>query len=457
MDPISDIRQMMAGQKFSEAQKLIEVQLKLNSETRHELLLLYYESLQNQHKIFPPDLSLELAELESQNKRFDFAIELTQNISSEKFFIRILKIKIHAAEEKGQMEELYEHVSEFLLRQFEKQAPAVPQWIHELIEKYFRDDFKLKLKRLALSLLLNDVAAAEELTKQLIISTVERSSPKGTASKLESIGEVLKSGSNKGHLEIYQNFCLISANGISEKTDYKRLVEMTIYFDQFKFQVLLLDLLQKLDLSSEADNYSQVVRGSKDYNFVYLDKFFPHLKSYFVQTKKNSEKAQETIPSPDLKLTEKYQSQVLGSAEGPEDLEEEQKFFSLLKYQSYSTSELCDLAVSFFQSEMPSVALKASEMALQAATDDKEFLKASYLKLTGQLKLNDFRAAIDTCFLALTKSTSRDDILSFMYGQAEAYIRLNQRKQAKAVLSKIVSIDAKYRLAKERLDQLNEI
>ena len=61
------------------------------------------------------------------------------------------------------MEELYEHVSEFLLRQFEKQAHAVPQWIHELIEKYFRDDFKLKLKRLALSLLLNDVAAAEDV------------------------------------------------------------------------------------------------------------------------------------------------------------------------------------------------------------------------------------------------------------------------------------------------------
>lgn len=457
MEAIVQIRQMMAEQKFLEAQKLIEVQLKLNSDSRHELLKLYFESLQNQHKNFAQDLAIELAELEVQDKHFDFALELINLISSEKFFIRILKIKIQTAQDKGQMEELYAHISEFLLRQFEKQVPVVPQWITDLTEKYFKDDFKLKLKRLALSLLLNDVSSAEELTKQLIISTVERSSPKGIESKLLSIGEILKSGHNKAHLEIYQNFCLISANGISEKADYKRLVEMTIFFDQFKFQVLLLDLLQKLNLGSEVETYATVVRENPEYNFVYLDKFFPHLKSLFVQSKKVTEKPKEEIPTPDLQLTEKYKPVIVAFEEEPEHVDDEQRFMSLLKYQTYSTKELCDLSVSFLQSEMPSVALKASEMALAASADDHEILKASYLKLTSQLKLNDFRAAVDTCFVALTKATTRDDILSFMYGQAEAYIRLNQRKQAKAVLFKIVSIDAKYRLAKERLDQLNEI
>jgi tetratricopeptide (TPR) repeat protein len=304
---------------------------------------------------------------------------------------------------------------------------------------------------------LNDIAAAEEMTKQLIISTVERSSPKGIAPKLMSVGEVLRSGQNKAHLEILQNFCVISANGISEKTDYKRLVEMTIYFNDFKFQVLLLDLFKKLGLTSEVENYATVVRENTDYNFVYLDKFFPHLKSLFVQPVKPKEKSKEILPEPDLKLYEKYKPTITLSEDENENSDDEQQFFHLLKYQTYSTSELCDLAVSFLQSEMPRVALRASEMGIQSSANNQEFLKASYLKLTCQLKLKDYRAAVDTCFVALEKAATRDDILSFMYGQAEAYIRLNQRRQAKAVLSKIVSIDAKYRLAKERLDQLNEI
>lgn len=71
--------------------------------------------------------------------------------------------------------------------------------------------------------------------------------------------------------------------------------------------------------------------------------------------------------------------------------------------------------------------------------------------------MKDFRAALDTCLEAISKATTKDDVLSFLYGQAEIYIRLNQVRDARKILSKILSIDSKYRLAKERLDKLNEI
>jgi hypothetical protein len=449
---------MMAEQKFSEAQKLLEVQLQLNNESRLELLHLYVEALESQHKQLPPEFTIELAEKEAELKNFETALRLINSVNTDKYFIRTMKIKISAAEEKGRMEELHSCLSDFLLRQYEKQTPFIPLFISAMIEKYFRHDFNLKLKRLAIILLLNDLEAAEKIIKELIISTVEKSSPKGVTTKLVAIGEVLKSGGNISHLEIYQNFCFISAYGINDKAEYKRLAEMVIYFEDFRFKAMLLNLLVKFDLTREAELYASTLRASPDFNFVYFDKYFQGLKTLFIQHQQKAEPdKKEEIPAPDLVLTSKYSSEIMAPLSEPEIDEDEQKYFHLLKYQNYTQEQLCDLAVSFLQSEMPVVALKASELALKGSSDDREFLKASYLKLMAQLKLNDFRAAVDTCFQGLTKAQSRDDVLSFMYGQAEAYIRLNQKKNAKAVLTKIISIDAKYRLAKERLDKLNEI
>jgi hypothetical protein len=315
----------------------------------------------------------------------------------------------------------------------------------------------LKLKELAISLVLNDVSTAERLTQELILSTVEKSSPKGIRAKLHTIGDILKAGQSKAYLEIYQNYCFIAANGISEKSDYKKIVEMVIFFEDFKFQALVLNLLHNLNLTDEAKDYAASIRTNKEYNFVHFDKFFPHLKSYFVSPVTKKSIKQEDVPSPDLKLTTKVRSEIMPSHFEMDESEDDQRFFHLLKYQTYTPDQLCDLAVSFLQSEMPKVALRASELAMGQATDDKTFLKGSYLKLTCQLQLQDLRAALDTCLVAMTRANTRDDILSFLYGQAEIYIRLNQKKDAKNILSKILSIDSKYRLAKERLDKLNEI
>lgn len=451
---------MMADQKYFEVQRLIEIQLTLKSDNRHELLSLYFDSLQAQQKKIPTLLLLELAEFESESHHHELVLQYLAEIStdlSQKYFIRIQKLIIAAAEDKGQMNQLYTLLNAFLIRQFEKQIPLVPDWISEKIEKYFKNDFILKLKELALSLLLNNVSKAEILTRDLITSCIEKSSPKGTALKLLSIGEVLRSGENKAHLEIYQNFCFISAEGISEKSDYKKIVEMIIYFDDFKFQVLILNLMHQLKLKDASIEYSSAIRLNPNYDFVYFDKYFSHLKSYFVQpAQKNKIITSETM-TPDLELSGKVQSEIMSPVLDVEEYEDEQRYFNLIKYQSYTTDQLCDLAVSFLQSEMPRVALKASEQAIKQSENDKDYLKGSYLKLTCLLLLKDFRSALDTCLEAISKATTKDDVLSFLYGQAEIYIRLNQMKDARKILSKILSIDSKYRLAKERLDKLNEI
>ena len=70
---------------------------------------------------------------------------------------------------------------------------------------------------------------------------------------------------------------------------------------------------------------------------------------------------------------------------------------------------------------------------------------------------NDFRSAVDTSIDALQFAKSQEDILSFLYGKAEAYIRLNMKTEASIVLKNIIAIDDKYRFAKERLEKLNEV
>ncbi|MFP5386491.1 MAG: tetratricopeptide repeat protein [Bacteriovoracia bacterium] len=455
MESIVQIRQMMAEQKFAEVQLLIEVQLSLNSDSRHELLLLYLEALDSQDKSMPTLLALELAELESQLKHHEMVLKLISSIRNEKYFQRLSKLRIKAAEDKGKMDQLYSLISEFYIHQYEKQIPSIPVWVSELTQKYYKNDFNLKLKELAITLLLKDLKKSETIVKELLISCVEKSSPRGLKEKIEAVADVLQSTEGKGPLEIYQNFCLLSTLGITEKTDYKKIIEMIIYFEDFKFQVLTLNLLHSLNLSEEAVQYSSSVRENKEYNFVYLDKYFTELKPYFVEVRaRKDNQVQAQVPTPDLTLTDDYKQEIFNSFQEIEEYDEEKNFLHMLKYQTYTSDQLCDLAVSFLQSDMPRVALKASELAISSAANDIEYLKGCYLKLTCLLQTGDYRAALDTSLQALEKAKSRDDVLSFLYGQAEAHIRLNQKREAKRILAKVLSIDSEYRMAKERLEKL---
>jgi hypothetical protein len=102
-------------------------------------------------------------------------------------------------------------------------------------------------------------------------------------------------------------------------------------------------------------------------------------------------------------------------------------------------------------------ALKASELAYESTDNNNLRLRACYLKVTCLLKTADYRAALDISLIALSYSVTQNDILSFLYSQAEAHLKLKEYISAKRVLERIMDIDASYRLVKERLEWLNAI
>ena len=446
---------MMADQKFNELQKLLEAQLLGPSSNRHELLLLYYEVLTSQRKHFPDELSIELASWEIEDKKYPLVSHLINDVKSDIFSLKILKIKLRLAEEQGLIDDLYLLISLFIINQFEKKIPHIPECVIVLKNKYFNNDFKINLGMLSIYLLLNDLKKSEEIVKEIILTIREKSFNKGLNLKLCAIADVLNVSKNKASLEIYKSYCVLYTEGIKEKSHYKKVIEMIIYFDDFKFQVLVLDLMNKLDLNLESSEYAQVLKDNKDYNFVYLEKYFPHLKSYFLKPKKIILPEKVAFITPDLILSEPIGEESFPPEVDLMDEMQSDLYFNYLKYQTYSFQQLCELVVSFIQSEMPKVALKISGLAHKNASDDQEEMKASYLHLTCLLILRDYRAALDISFQALNKAIKKDDILSFLYAQAEIYIRLREHDRARMILSRIISIDSKYRLAKERLEKLN--
>lgn len=460
MESISHLRQMMAEQKFFEVQRAVELQLSLKSEARQELVSLYISSLKAQSKKVPLEITLELAQLESISGNHDGVISLLSELALNeinKNFLIINKILLQALDAKGKLSDLYNLVSEFLLHQFETRNPFVPDFVSAYIEKYFKNDFHLKLKLLAISLMLQDLNKSTILTQDLIYDCFEHPSPKGAGAKLKLIEEVLRNETAIGPLEIYQSYCRISVSGLNDNSDYKRLVEMVIYFDEFRFQTLVLNLLHQLEQYKEAELYAKVLKKNAEYSFVYFDKYFPHLKKYFIKPTQqviHEEKTKFYIQKEARLAAAAYEESVLEI--GQESLEKEDihGYLQLLKYQDFSINQLCDLATSFLQSELPGVALKAAEIIIAKSLDEATYLKGAYLKLTSLLQMKDYRAALDTCLEALTRAQTQNDILSFMYGQAEALTRLRMHKEARLVLTKILSIDAQYRLAKERLDKL---
>ncbi len=451
---------MMADQNFFEVQSLIEVQFNLNNETQHELLLIYYEALKAQDKKLAPDYLLEIADFEATNGNHQFALELISDLSEEyesKYFIKMYKIKIEIALSTGRLDELHGLVSDFLLAQYENKRPFIPSWLVSIIDKFFKTDFSLKLKKLSLCLLLQDLKMAEVITKELIISCFERSNAKGVNEKILLVGEVLKISKAKSILDIYQNFCLIYGNESKSPSDIKKIIEMCIYFDDYKFQVMLLSLLNKIGMESVVSESVEYVRFNSDYDYVYLDKFFPQLKRYFHTPIRDQGSAEKENPFLDLKISTKPSREIIFSDLELAPYQDEEQVIHFLKHQSYSFEQLCDLAVCFLQSEIPKVALIISERILDKSETDDGYLKGCYLKLSSLLMLRDYRAVIDTSFQALEKARSQNDILSFMYAQGEVYLRIADYDNAKRILSKIVSIDPHYRMAKERLERINEI
>jgi tetratricopeptide (TPR) repeat protein len=86
--------------------------------------------------------------------------------------------------------------------------------------------------------------------------------------------------------------------------------------------------------------------------------------------------------------------------------------------------------------------------------DERMKLKAAYLALTALLQSGDYRKALDLALESMKLVSTTDDLLSFLYCEAEAWLRLNKKNEARQVLNKILSIDSDYRMTRERLEQL---
>lgn len=458
VENISKIRQLFAESKFVEVQKEAELVIyQSKSSTSKELLEIYLNSLKAQSRPLPAEQVFLLIDKLLPSSP-DEAQEWLLLISKErvKDTQRVLLIEIQIAELKGKTEDLYNLISRYQIEKFEACNPSIPIIVQTLTKKYFPNDFHIQLQRLAIELMRKELAACEQLIKELILSCFERSSPKGTKEKLNSLYEVLRTSDGLQHLELYKNFCNLMYYGFLEKKDYKKVIEFVIFFEDFKFQALILNLMVKEKLDDIAAEYAHELRQNKEYNYVYLDKFFPHLKKFFYQRPQNKTKPSSVTEKIDLTVEKspsyQFYDEILSDVTNEEIL-----LSQLLKHQNFTTSELLDVAVSFFQSELYLAALKASELAYDSSVDSNLKLRSSYLRVTCLLKTGDCRAALDISLNALNISETQNDILSFLYSQAEAHLRLKEYKSAKSVLKKILSIDSSYRMARERLDRLNAI
>ncbi len=445
----------MAGENFSSAETALETALiSALPSARSEIIPLYLESLLLQKKSLPDHLVLEVINLVWDINPED-AIRFFENSSSTLLSStdsRILFFRMKLAEKRGHIRELHDLISEFHLRLFERSLPSVPGLVTQLVQKYFKTDFQLQLQELALTLLRKDIASAETKITKLILEAYEKSAPKILRGKLESLLQILTSQSDKGHLDIYQSFLQITLSGFMEKKDFKRMAETVIYFNDFRFDIMLMQILVANGYTDVATDYSRELAIHQNYDFVYVAKHFPELKKYFVNITQPVSRT-EAWETPDLVLTEKLVKSLVLS-ENPERTEDEALLIQLVKNHGYGDATLLDLAVSFIQSELPGVALASAMIVHDRSTDDRVKLKAAYLALTSQLLCGDYRKALDLALESMKLVRTTDDLLSFLYCEAEAYLRLGMKKEARQVLNKILSIDSHYRMARERLEKL---
>jgi len=459
VDNFSNIQQLLAESRFAEVQKEVELLLlRDESSVTNELLEIYFKSLKAQSHNLPVELVFSLVDrlLPSNPNEAEKWIHELPNIAP-RFSQKRLLAEIQIAELKGKTQELFDLVTKYQLAQFEKQIPKIPDTVVNIVNKYFSNDYQVRLQALAFELLRLDLPNSEKHIKSLILSCFERSSPKGTKDKLNSLYELLRSIGGIQYLEIYKNLCFLFVNGISDKADYKKVIELVLYLEDFELQAVLLKLLVREKLDDVALFYAEAIKTNKNYSYVYFDKYFTELKPLFFKTtkKETSTEIHET-KNIDLSIgslpSYPFYHEILS-----EISDEEILVSHIIKHQDFSSGDLLEIATSFVQSEFYLAALGASELAFQSTNDRKLKLKAWYLKIICLLKRGDCRAALDNSLVALSLSESQNDILSFLYSQTEALLRLKEYSSAKEVLERILTIDSNYRMTKERLDRLNAI
>ncbi|HLW56127.1 MAG TPA: hypothetical protein VKY27_02005 [Bacteriovoracaceae bacterium] len=450
VEKIEKIRQTMAEQKYLEAQRLIEHALQF--EKSNELLGLFLEIHLLQGMPLPHDQTISYI---NSTDDYHKSLELIQKLAVQSLESRIVEIKLY--EKIGDLEELYNKISDFYIHLYERKIPRHFEEVQQLRKKYFASDFNLDLKELLLNLDRGWNQEVENEVRRLIKDCFQKSTVKNKEERLSLIEKVITGLNFNNSAKIYWNFFTLYLNGIQEKKDYKKIIELILYFEDLEFKSLILNLMDHLGLEDIATKYSDVIKTQKDYSFVYFEKYYPHLKKYLIQARPVIEETSSATEEIDLSLEESPKESYVPDWEDETALDTDLELAEGLKYQEFNLSGWLNLAVGFLQSDFNKSAFMCAKKVKELATNNTDFLKGSYLAIHALMKLRDYRLALDYCYEALEKVELETDILSFYYLEVELLIQLGEKRAAKKILNNIQAIDRSYRLSAKMLKRLNEI
>jgi len=450
VDNLEKIRLMMAEQRYIEAQQLLEQTLLLQKS--QELLGLLIEVYQVQGVALPYDLALEFIKA---NKDSHQSLEIISQLNHQGIESKVLEIKLYASI--GALNKLNEKISDFYLYLFERKIPQVFDEVITIRKKYFQSDFNLELKELALSFDRGWNKELEDEIQKIIKDCFHKFNLKNKADRLLKLEKIFASYQSNNAAKIYHHLFVLYNHGIENSLDYKKLIELIIYFEDVEMKGIVLNLMDLLSLEKEAHQYADAIKKDTHYNFVHFSKYYPHLKKYFITPRSLANEVKEDLEPIDLTLDEKEKEVTITDWVDDSVVDSDAEIAEGLKYMEYDPSGWLNLAVGFIQSDFNKSALMCAKKVKEASVDEVDFLKASYLAVHALMKLQDYRIALDYCYEALEKCTLETDYLSFSYLEVELLIQLGEKASAKKVLENIHLIDSSYRLSSKMLKRLNEI
>ena len=453
VEQIEKIRLMMAEQRYIEAQQLVEQTMLMHKSD--QLLGLYIEIhlLQGSHLPYSETVRFIKSIQEQDPHR---SLDLLFKLNIQTVEVKLLEINLYAR--LGALDELYKSISSFYLYLYERKIPRLFNEVHVLRRKYFTNDFKLELQEIALEA---DRGWTDDLEKRInkaIQECFQSYNIKNRQEKIQQLHQVIEALPFNNASRIIASMLKLYLEGTKESRDYKKLIELVLYFEDIAMKAIVLNLLDKLNLEEAAAVYANSFRLNEDYNFVHFEKYYPHLKKYFVTAKKETSQDLSPMLNIDLTLHERREDDLEeGSIQELDETNSDLDILENLKHLEYDITGWLNLSVGFLQSDFPKSALFCAQRVREFSSSDEEFLKGCYLATHALMKSQDYRLALDYCYEAIERSSLETDMLSFSYLEAELLIQLGEKLAAKIVISQIQKIDADYRLSAKMQKRLDEI
>lgn len=443
----------MAEQRYIEAQQLVEQTMLMHKSD--QLLGLYIEIhlLQDSQLPYPETVSFIKTIQEQDPHR---SLDLLFKLNAQTVEVKLLELNLYAR--LGALDDLYKSISNFYLYLYERKIPRVFVEVQNLRKKYFSSDFKFELQEIALEADRGWTAELELRISRIIQECFQSYSIKNRYEKIQQLQQVIEALPFNNGSRITASLLKLYLEGVKEAKDYKKLIELVLYFEDLSMKAIVLNLLDKLELESAAASYANSLKLNADYNFILFEKYYPHLKKYFVTARK--EVVEEIIPITEIDLTLsglKEESHHTDLIHEVDETNSDLDILDNLKHLEYDLSGWLNLAVGFLQSDFPKSALFCAQSVRDLARTDEDFLKGSYLATHALMKSQDYRLALDYCYEAIERSTLETDMLSFSYLEAELLIQLGEKRAARIVIGEIRKIDGDYRLSSKMQKRLDEV